>query len=381
MRECRPQIASHVRLANLEERITPLPQDYTAISILKPAIYIERDTETKSSLLHAGSRETHFDEDGPVEVEFTDGEGESWRRWRSRDHGHSPREVFRINASFTLEVEIPTFDEDFQKFNRFFDSVSLRWLLRDGERYETTPRSQRIDSQDRACEPIDTTSSCSDIASAAPSAQVHVQGGQTLAVERKTKSWRRGVTVEAYPPIRDSSTQKYCAQLTKLCQSPRSRAFFGVFPSPRFHKRHECHPQGWNCRYDSCVYWAWQTNIGRSLWTPDLYQCISLPVTITRVVEVGKIEELFRKGRHRELDRYLHFDFTAEVRVRELGRCVNFFTRSAVPPDIRFKKDSGEPLPADLYAFCVACRGDDRTLWPRFRTPNLRQVATLFCKT
>ena len=89
----------------------------------------------------------------------------------------------------------------FQKFNRFFDSISLRWLLRDGESYEVSPTSDNITvaqvSEVDARE-FDATAGLSSSKSSpgGPTLEVHVQNNHSMTTARNLKSWRRGVTVE-----------------------------------------------------------------------------------------------------------------------------------------------------------------------------------------
>lgn len=126
------------------------------------------------------------------------------------------------------------------------------------------------------------------------------------------------------------------------------------------------------------------------MWTPEIYQSVTLPITVVRLVEVEKITSILpldvdpdtkinQNLNVKRLLPYLHFDFEVDARVRELGRCVNFFKRASKPPDMRVKSDYGAPLPSDRTAFCVMCEPGE-IVWPSRETLNLQEAAKAFVK-
>ncbi|KAK0724965.1 hypothetical protein B0H67DRAFT_641442 [Lasiosphaeris hirsuta] len=105
------------------------------------------------------------------------------------------------------------------------------------------------------------------------------------------------------------------------------------------------------------------------LWTPEIYENINSPLTVTREVDAAVIDGIMRRRRSygmRELRRYLHFDFYVEVRLREIGWGFwGMFKSSSQPQEIRAKNDSGKPLALDRMRFCVECCVK-RIRWPQF---------------
>ncbi|KAF2113937.1 hypothetical protein BDV96DRAFT_104750 [Lophiotrema nucula] len=119
-------------------------------------------------------------------------------------------------------------------------------------------------------------------------------------------------------------------------------------------------------------------------WAPELYQSISIPITVTRFVEKHRLSHLGAKGRgyiggaSMEDFRFLHFDFKVEVRLQQLRQKVLSFASVSPPPDDRFSHDHGEPLEPERSAFCfyVACSdfGKERPTERTEKTRNMRDA-------
>jgi hypothetical protein len=90
----------------------------------------------------------------------------------------------------------------YQKFNRFFDSVSIRYLFDSGERHEVKPEYEKfrnakvteLNSHETGAQAGVSGSASSAIT---PSLEVHVQSNRSVTVEGDMASWRRGVSVES----------------------------------------------------------------------------------------------------------------------------------------------------------------------------------------
>jgi len=142
----------------------------------------------------------------------------------------------------------------------------------------------------------------------------------------------------------------------------------------------------WRCRhrlsrhheYDHSAHWSGQTEAQLHLWTPEIYENINYPLTITREVDAEIIDEVLSRGPMcglSDLRRYLHFDFDVEVGLREIRSGFwSLFKSSSKPAEIRAKSDWGKPLRPDKSKFCVSCC-IDRIHWPRYETRDLQVEA------
>lgn len=144
---------------------------------------------------------------------------------------------------------------------------------------------------------------------------------------------------------------------------PKRRDHFVVCPAKddREHEvSEECRfwkhgDQGYNC----ALHWFWQIESDPRMWAPEVYESVSWPVSIVRIVRCKEFRSLKEYGKRRsvyptaEQLAYLHFDFKVEVRIRSLGYFTNRLRRAAKPPEMRAKSDPGEPLGSDLWAFCL----------------------------
>ncbi len=135
-----------------------------------------------------------------------------------------------------------------------------------------------------------------------------------------------------------------------------------------------CHPKSWQEKYRFATHWSWQTERVARTWAPEIYQSVSLPITVARLIPVNKV----RNGQEK-LDENLSFHFEAEVRLRELGHGFHIFKDPSSPPDVRIRKDPGKPLQGDLWGFCIACSPQD-IRWPKRLTLNLRAIAAQIYK-
>lgn len=89
----------------------------------------------------------------------------------------------------------------YQKFNRFFDSVSLRYFYESGERHELTPKGDETAIAQVSEQNGDETGATAGVSGAipsgiAPSLGVHVQSNRSITVGRQMKSWRYGLSYE-----------------------------------------------------------------------------------------------------------------------------------------------------------------------------------------
>lgn len=147
--------------------------------------------------------------------------------------------------------------------------------------------------------------------------------------------------------------------------------------------------------YDFAAHWFWQTCPDIHIWTPELYQSISFPITVTRILRVGDVERWMKQEDETNdlmssLKKSLHFDFEIETRIRELGHCINFFKRSSEPVDIRAKSDTGVPPHSELFAFCLFCdpkeikyhKAEDSPSWdwPKHDTLNMQKSAIIYVR-
>ena len=103
---------------------------------------------------------------------------------------------------FSLAFKNPwlTFKNRGQKFNRFFDSVSLRYLHEEGEDLKRKPgheNTQPAKVTETKGETTDLTAGLQSSGSTVtPSLQFHIQQSESIVIERKMRCWKRGVTEE-----------------------------------------------------------------------------------------------------------------------------------------------------------------------------------------
>lgn len=135
-------------------------------------------------------------------------------------------------------------------------------------------------------------------------------------------------------------------------------------------------------RYDRCAHWFWQTQASAHLWTPEIYESFTIPITVTRIIPVKRLsnspkfddilDAIPKKGVP-----YVHFDFVATTQLRELGwRWKDYlkFNHTSNPAELRAKKDFGYPVGRDRVTFCIwACAA--RIRWPKFPTRELQKEA------
>jgi len=192
-------------------------------------------------------------------------------------------------------------------------------------------------------------------------------------------SWRLGLSFEPHPPFQVPDPAISMNGFSPLGPFPEAqRDFFQVQAA---HARH-CTCRGKHRRARSCrlqrhhssnraVHWFWQTEASLKLWTPEIYESFSCPITVIRDVPVDKLDQL-RGSRH--IRPCLHFDFEVQTVLRELGWGWNFFKSSSKPAELRAQTDSGHQLPVDRIRFCVMCCAE-RVSWPRHETRNLQAEA------
>ena len=89
----------------------------------------------------------------------------------------------------------------YQKHNRFFDSVSLRYHFAEGEKHEVKPRSDGLTTVNVTDEVGTSTEakeglSASGLGAITPSIEVHYQSNETIKVEHKSEAWRCGMALE-----------------------------------------------------------------------------------------------------------------------------------------------------------------------------------------
>lgn len=280
-----------------------------------------------------------------------------------------------------------------QRHNRIFDSVSVRYLYRKGEKHDLLPKGDSILTDISISHETGKSSEVeAGIAGAsghiAPAFTVHAQHASKLTYERTMASWRKALTYEAYPPMPEIKPAGGIGALfTAALSTPE--------PEPQNFRVSSSHAENCACRrsrrcrrrtsrhnpYDHAAHWTGQTEAQLHLWTPEIYENLNSPLTITREVNAEEIDEILAGkkwsssyGRH-VLRKYLHFDFDVEVRLREIGWGFwNLFKSSSKPPEIRAKNDHGKPLPPDKIHFCVTCC-TERVNWPQFETRDLQTEA------
>ena len=267
----------------------------------------------------------------------------------------------------------------------------MRYLYRGGEKHDLLPKGDQIISDISISHETGRSQELeAGIGNAGghitPAFTVHAQHASKLTYERKLRSWRKALTYETYPPPREAKEKGLAALFAPALQAPE--------PEPPHFRVSSTHAEKCSCRrfrrcrrrisrhnpYDRAAHWTGQTEAQLHLWTPEIYENLNCPLTITREVDADEIDDILNKkgspsfGRH-VLRKYLHFDIDVEVRLREIGWGFwGMFKSSSDPPEIRARNDSGKPLPPDRSTFCVTCC-TERVNWPQFETRDLQTEA------
>jgi len=141
----------------------------------------------------------------------------------------------------------------------------------------------------------------------------------------------------------------------------------------RHNKEYRCDPSRW--AHECAVHWHWQRDADVNAWTPEIYQSTSFPITVTRKVSVQNVHEALARNDTHFLQKCLHFDFKLEVELRELGhRFKDLLSPLDKPPDMRLKRDAGELLRPEYWAFCINCLpGHVGNNWPTYMTRDRRE--------
>lgn len=105
-----------------------------------------------------------------------------------------------------------------QKHNRFFDSVSLRYLFTEGERHEVKPQPDRVTEVKVMDESGNSTEAVAKLSGSAPNAispslEVHYQSHDTMTVEHSLEAWRCGMGVERCKLLDAPSATQDCQLL------------------------------------------------------------------------------------------------------------------------------------------------------------------------
>ncbi|KAH6678720.1 hypothetical protein B0J14DRAFT_650934 [Halenospora varia] len=220
----------------------------------------------------------------------------------NQDH----QQYYRIIATFNLQGS--------SKHEKIFDYVSLRYLYHSTERHQVKPSADEIASI-KATEATTNWRAIDARLSAdtgnkgvTPSPTVHVQRDNRLTFERDMKSWRCGLDFEPYSRIeheRKSAAWAGDHKFNKTWQRHyfqvasriRSDCAFCKFEE---HPRDPCqfrlsHPerQAW---YDRCAHWFWQTEVASYAWLPEIYESLSSPIIVKRIIPVRAIENEYTKG-------------------------------------------------------------------------------------
>ncbi|EPE10881.1 hypothetical protein F503_05976 [Ophiostoma piceae UAMH 11346] len=316
--------------------------------------------------------------------------------------------AYRIIASFVLEATIVGFDQSFQKHNRFFDSISLRFLFCRGDLVHPRPQSdaavhglQVTQERDKSTS-VDAGVTAGVVSVAAPQISVQAQRNFKLAYQRTMSSWRMGLSFVEYPS-RDTApplSSLLAGYLIPESQQllPRTREnmmrqppqelqqpFFQADSphAPECRCRHPLVSPSADCRrwYDRAALWSWQTEASLRLWTPEIYGAFRCPITVMREVPVDTIDAI-PYDKDQALLPYLQFDFEIDVRLRVLGLgwatllTDSFRRTSSQPAEERLQSDTGQPLPPDHVQFRISCCPENIS-WPLYPTRNLQEEAEL----
>ncbi|KAK0713411.1 hypothetical protein B0T26DRAFT_804227 [Lasiosphaeria miniovina] len=348
----RPRVLSHIHPLYLEENVGGGRGRYANVSVLEPVMRIER----------SGPQSCHGDP-------------------------HA-KPVYRIVVNFQLQFNINQVGEELQRHNRIFDSVHVRYLYRSGERHDLVPKGDQVASDIQIRNENGQTSDVQAGVTATvagqpmPAFTVHAQHASKLTYERKLRSWRKSLTYETYPQPKIETKEAGLASLLGIGSPvpPSPEAQFRV-SSTHAHKCACRKPRRCRMRsssqhvYNRAAHWSGQTEAQLHLWTPEIYESMNCPITVTREVDAELIDHILSQDPsygHYELRRYLHFDFDVEVRLREIGRGFwGMFKSASQPAEIRARNDSGRPLPPDRSKFCVTCC-IERINWPQHETRDLQ---------
>ncbi|KAK0710507.1 hypothetical protein B0T21DRAFT_427777 [Apiosordaria backusii] len=328
-----PILLSHIHPVNLEESIQGGKGTYASVSVLEPVMRIER-----SGTYNRGDP--------------------------------SARPVYRIIVSLKLQFNINRVAGELQRHNRIFDSINVRYLYRSGERHDLLPKGDDVVSdiamRNESGISTDMTAgvAATGVGHPLPAFTVHAGHASKVTYERKLRSWRKSLTYETYPQPKSDCRDPYRPPITSLlglgfaCPAPESlESSFRVSSS---HTEAQLH-----------------------LWTPEIYENMTCPVTVKREVDTALIDSILKSNKKghkneegpRELRRYLHFDFDVEVRLREIGwGFMGLFRSPSQPPEIRARNDSGKPLCPDRAKFCVSCC-TSKIVWPKYETRDLQSEA------
>jgi hypothetical protein len=94
-----------------------------------------------------------------------------------------------------------------EKFEKFFDSISLRYLFMDGEKHKVKPLGDNMVA-DIVVSDAKMNSKSLDVGmnasiptgSVTPSVGAHIQHDNTITYEHHTNSWKRGLSFETCMP-------------------------------------------------------------------------------------------------------------------------------------------------------------------------------------
>ncbi|OAA68273.1 hypothetical protein SPI_00468 [Niveomyces insectorum RCEF 264] len=368
---------SNILPLNLEDHPASGRGRYSTVSVLEPVMRIERTGEVEATGI-------------PI------------------DAGASAS--YRIVVAFVFEVAIFGFEQgpdrlSFQKYNRFFDSVSVRYLFRQGDLIELRPHSDAAAKNIQVTKERDKSSSLDAgvspgmVSAVAPNLSIQVQRDFRLTYQRSMNSWRMGLSFEEYPVRETRSVSLPLGSRLAACllpkqqqQPPQTWANRRRWPrqdlqqhsfrvsSPHAHgchchmqHRHHtvCAPGAGRAGYNRAARWFWQTEASLRLWTPEIYSRFRCPITVMREVPVATIDALRRLD---DVRPYLHFDFEVDTQLRVLGCGFNFFKSATKPAELRAQTDTGQPLPPDHVRFCVTCCAENIS-WPLYPTRNLQAEA------
>ncbi|KAK0610095.1 hypothetical protein B0T17DRAFT_512396 [Bombardia bombarda] len=348
----RPKPLSNIHPVSLEENVGGGRGNFASVSVLEPVMRVERSGPSSAG--------------NPLSTA-----------------------VYRIILSCKIQFTINRAAEELQRHNRIFDSVKVRYLYRSGEKHELLPKGDNVPMdlnmtyEDGKSSDLTGGLSITGAGQPVPAFTVHAQHANKVTYERKLRSWRKSLTFETYPPpIAQDAAYPSIFNLGAANQRPCIPETHFRVTSPHARKC-TCHHRQRRCRlrhsrhhpYNRSGTWEGQTEAQLHLWTPEIYESMSCPLTITREVDVDEIERILRQAPLHGLSplrRYLHFDFDVDVRLREIGWGFwGIFKSASQPAEIRARNDSGKPLVPDRVKFCVTCC-TDRISWPQYETRDLQ---------
>ncbi|KAK0653171.1 hypothetical protein B0T16DRAFT_407525 [Cercophora newfieldiana] len=301
---------------------------------------------------------------------------------------------FRIVAAFRLQVKIHEFEKGyFKTCDKLFDFISLRYLYEEGERHEVLPNGDALTTDVEVTEESSKSGSANvglsgtaPMPTITPSLSVQVGREKKLTVTRNVNSWRRGLSYEAWYHKRAKPLEhhgEYHGKPTTQRHHGWKRAF-QVQSQHRIHPNCGCPQENFDpetCElrqgdtYSRCAHWFWQVQAQPHLWAPEIYESVTFLITVTRIASPQDIDFSSEKAQ-----RYFHFDFVLQGRLRELGWSVRdhlyplYPWRPRKPAEIRAKDDFGYPLGVEKIKFCIRACPEGIT-WPDRPTPNLQEDA------